>query len=48
MTEVAWALRSCFTVRLTEHWHRCPKGLVESPFLGIFKSHLDMALGTWP
>lgn len=38
-------LGSCFTMRLTEHCHRWPRGGVESPFLEIFKNHLDMVLG---
>ncbi|KAK4826931.1 hypothetical protein QYF61_012780 [Mycteria americana] len=33
-----------FTVRVTKHWHRFPREAVDSPFLDIFKSHLDMAL----
>jgi len=33
-------------VRMTEHWHRLPKEAVESPTLEIFKSHLDMLLGS--
>jgi len=36
-----------FTERLTEHWHRLPMVVVESSFLKIFKSHLDMVLGNW-
>ncbi|KAK4816073.1 hypothetical protein QYF61_011297, partial [Mycteria americana] len=31
-----------FTVRVTEHWHRLPREVVESPSLEMFKSHLDM------
>ncbi|KAK4832489.1 hypothetical protein QYF61_023536 [Mycteria americana] len=31
-----------FIVRVTEHWHRCPREAVESPTLKIFKSCLDM------
>ncbi|KFV49759.1 hypothetical protein N341_12784, partial [Tyto alba] len=33
------------TVRVTEHWHRLTREVVESPSLEIFKSHLDMILG---
>ena len=36
-----------FTVRVTEHWHRLPREVVESPSLEIFKSHLDIMLGRW-
>jgi len=34
-----------FTGRLTEHWHRLLRKVVDSPCLEIFKSHLDMVLG---
>jgi len=27
-----------------EHWNRLPRGAVESPFLEIFKTHLDEVL----
>ncbi|KAK4809039.1 hypothetical protein QYF61_027876 [Mycteria americana] len=32
------------TVRVTEHWHRVPRKVVESPFLGIFKHCLDTTM----
>jgi len=36
-----------FTVRVTEHWHRLPREAVDSPSLQIFKSHLNVVLGSW-
>lgn len=33
-----------FPVRVTEHWHRFPREIVESPSLEIFESHLDTVL----
>jgi len=33
-----------FTLRLTKHWNRQPRGAVESPSLGIFKRLLDAVL----
>jgi len=39
-------IRKCFfTARVTEHWHRLLRDVVESPSLGIFKSCLQMVLG---
>ncbi|KFV82419.1 hypothetical protein N308_15003, partial [Struthio camelus australis] len=37
--------KSFLTVRVTEHWNRLPRGVVESPSLEIFKSRLDVILG---
>ncbi|KFV79016.1 hypothetical protein N308_02525, partial [Struthio camelus australis] len=37
--------KNFLTVRVTEHWHRLPREVVESPSLEIFKTHLDVILG---
>ncbi|GAB0188308.1 hypothetical protein GRJ2_001296100 [Grus japonensis] len=36
--------KNLFTVRVTEHWNRLPREVVESPSLQIFKTRLDMIL----
>ncbi|KFV80319.1 hypothetical protein N308_10241, partial [Struthio camelus australis] len=37
--------KNFFPVRVTEHWSRLPREVVESPSLEIFKTHLDVTLG---
>ncbi|KAK4830060.1 hypothetical protein QYF61_008398 [Mycteria americana] len=34
-----------FTVRVTKHWHKLPRKVVQSPSLEIFRSRLDTVLG---
>lgn len=35
------------SVRITEHWHRLPWQLVETPPLEVLKSHLDTIVINW-
>ncbi|KFV76507.1 hypothetical protein N308_12292, partial [Struthio camelus australis] len=37
--------KNFFTGRVTEHWNRLPRQVVESPSLEIFKTRLDVILG---
>jgi len=36
--------KNFFTLRVSEHWNRLPRGVVESPSLEIFKTRLDEVL----
>jgi len=36
--------KNFFPLRVTEHWNRMPRGVVDSPSLEIFKIRLDVAL----
>ena len=33
-----------FSGRAGRQWHRLPREMVESPFLEVFKNHVDVAL----
>jgi len=36
--------KNFFPLRVTEHWHRLPREVAESPSLEIIKTHLDKVL----
>jgi len=36
--------KNFFPLRVTEHWNRLPREVVESPSLEIFKTHLDKVM----
>lgn len=39
-------MKKFFTERVVRCWHRLPRKAVDAPFLGVFKTRLDEALGS--
>ena len=37
--------KNFFAMRVTEHWNRLPREVVESSSMEIFKTHLDIMPG---
>jgi len=38
------SMRKNFTLRVMEHWQGLPRGVVNSPFLEVFQTHLNEVL----
>ena len=36
--------KNFFTIKVTKHWHRLPRKVMEFPSMEIFKTHLDTYL----
>ena len=36
--------KNFFTDRVVKHWNRLPREVVESPFMKVFRKHIDVAL----